>query len=279
MTPLVSVIIPSYNRKEQIKAAAASVFAQTFRNWELIVVDDGSDDGTDLSCFGPESERRCELIRLELNGGVSAARNTGVRASKGEWLAFLDSDDVWHPQKLEKQIAWIKENPDFRILQTREIWVRNGVRVNPPASHVKRSGYIFRESLDRCMITPSSVMMAGSLFCEAGGFNESLPACEDYDLWLRITCRYPVGLIEQDLLTRYGGHSDQLSSQVFALDRFRVRALMDLLSCDTLSMEQREAVKNKLVEKAEILAKGFFKHGKPETGERYKSIAKHYGVN
>lgn len=273
MNPLVSVIIPVYNRRQALISAVESVLMQTCSNWELVVVDDGSDDSTDISRPVSCPEFKYIPVILNSNRGVSAARNIGVSMANGEWIAFLDSDDVWHKTKLEKQLAWLEKNPSYSIVQTREVWIRNGVRVNPPATHIKHGGDIFLESLKRCMITPSSVMLKKSLFAEIGGFNESLPACEDYDLWLRITCRYPVGLVEEDLLTRYGGNPDQLSSRIFALDRFRIRSLLDLVSRAPLSECQRETAIKTLVEKAGILAGGFEKHKKADLSETYREIA------
>lgn len=273
--PLVSVIIPTYNRKELCKRAVSSVFSQTNKDYELIVIDDCSNDGTSAKylCEGSKS-----LIykKLGSNSGVSRARNIGVDIASGTWLAFLDSDDVWHPKKLEKQIAWTHENRGYSIVQTKEVWIRNGVRVNPPKTHEKIGGSIFRESLVRCMITPSSVMIRKDFFNEIGRFNESLPACEDYDLWLRISVRHPVGLVEEMLMTRYGGHEDQLSSSVEVLDRYRIRALMDLLRIETDGFEHREYVYKLLVKKADIVANGAKKRNRMKEYECFRNIADKY---
>jgi glycosyltransferase involved in cell wall biosynthesis len=278
MDPFISVIIPTFNRKEALQRAVASVMDQSFKDWELIIVDDGSNDGTDLSGISSLTNRTVRAVRLGSNRGVSAARNVGASHARGAWLAFLDSDDCWHRAKLEKQVAWAQEHPEYRINQTREIWIRRGKRVNPPRTHEKKHGDIFEESLERCMITPSSVVLHKGLFDEAGGFNESLPACEDYDLWLRITCRYPVGLIDDYLLTRYGGADDQLSATVFAPDRFRIRALLDLLARAPLSRRQRELAVSMLVRKSSILANGYKKHGKVSEYEHYRAIAEQFST-
>jgi hypothetical protein len=167
---------------------------------------------------------------------------------------------------------------DLRISQTKEIWVRNGRRVNPPLTHEKKQGYIFEQSLHRCMITPSSVMMQKSLFHEAGGFNESLPAGEDYDLWLKITCSHSIGLIDEFLLTRYGGHRDQLSATVMGLDRFRIRSIIDLLNSTKLSEEQDVLARRELAKKSNIVAHGFRKRGRTEEYERYRRIASDFDI-
>ncbi|MBD3392740.1 MAG: glycosyltransferase [Chitinivibrionales bacterium] len=273
----VSVIIPTYNRADAVRQAVGSVLAQTCSDFELIVVDDGSEERIDPAALWHPAETRCRCVRLAANSGVALARNAGASLASGKWLAFLDSDDTWHRDKLKRQLAWMRAHPLSRIAQTREIWIRRGKRVNPPATHVKKPGDIFAESLQRCMITSSSVIMEKTLFDETGGFNESLRACEDYDLWLRIACRYQVGLVDAYLLTRYGGHPDQLSASVDRLDRFRVRALLDLLARSPLSEQQRSLARETLIRKARILAAGSHKRGKVEEYEHYTEIARRFG--
>jgi glycosyltransferase involved in cell wall biosynthesis len=275
--PLVSVIIPTYNRAAVIGRAIQSVLIQSFTDYELIVVDDGSTDETGSLSIITDNKKQVRFIRLDQNYGVSKARNTGVSESSGSLIAFLDSDDEWKKEKLKEQVAWLRDNDDFKIVQSREIWIRSGKRVNPPATHEKRGGDIFRESLERCMITPSSVLMEKSLFRAMGGFNESLPACEDYDLWLRITCRYPIGLIDAYHLTRYGGHEDQLSSRIPMLDKFRIRALMDLISMGILNSEQDRLAREMLWKKTHIVANGYEKRGNKDLHEQYNTIAGRFG--
>jgi glycosyltransferase involved in cell wall biosynthesis len=274
--PLVSVIIPVFNRKDLLHRALRSVLKQRFRDFEVLVIDDGSIDGVSelpLLC----SDTRIQYHRLDINSGVSKARNTGIHHSKGTWIALLDSDDEWTADKLADQMQWLKNNPAFKITQSREIWVRNGKRVNPPATHEKFQGDLFKESLNRCMITPSSVIFHRDLITIAGGFNESLPACEDYDLWLRITSRFPVGLVPEYHLTRYGGHQDQLSSAVEILDRFRIRSILQLLYHSPLTEEQRKSAESVCARKASIIAQGCLKRGNQNLYLRYQSIARSFG--
>jgi glycosyltransferase involved in cell wall biosynthesis len=271
--PLVSVIIPTHNRAGLLPRAVASVLAQSFSDYECIVVDDASDDGTERLDIVSSGNPRVRYVRLPLCCGVAKARNAGVACSGGKWLAFLDSDDEWHQAKLEKQMAWLGSKPLYRICQTKEIWIRNGRRVNPPAAYEKKEGYIFDESLKRCAVTPSSVVIDRALFLETGGFNESLPACEDYDLWLRITCGHHVGLVNHFLLTRHGGHPDQLSATVTALDRFRIRSIMDLLNAGRLSPVQAALARAELVTKAVIVANGCNKRGNVGEYGHYMRIA------
>jgi glycosyltransferase involved in cell wall biosynthesis len=276
MPPLVAVIIPTYNRAALLERAVQSVLGQTFRDFELMVVDDGSTDGTkELSLF-KEPDPRLRCLKLPHNRGVSAARNVGVRVTSAPWLAFLDSDDEWLPHKLERQVRWTNGHPDMPIVQAREIWIRHGRRVNPPKTHEKFGGDLFAASLERCMITPSSAMLSRNLFEKSGGFNEDFPACEDFDLWLRITCRHGVGLVDEYLLKRYGGHADQLSATVPVLDRFRIRSIADLLSADLLTAGQRELAQKNLLKRAAIVAQGYKKHGNNEEYERYRKIICRY---
>jgi glycosyltransferase involved in cell wall biosynthesis len=267
--PLVSVIIPTYNRGWIVSEAIDSVLSQDFSDYELIVVDDGSTDRTPeiLAAY----EDRLTVIR-RANGGVSAARNRGIAAAAGHLIAFLDSDDLWLPQKLTVQVNFFSDNPDAVICQTEERWVRNGVRVNPKKRHLKFSGMIFERSLALCLVSPSAVMIRKELFDAVGVFDENLPACEDYDLWLRISCRYPVDLIETPLIIKRGGHADQLS-RAPGLDQYRIRSLMKLLEANMLTGPQKKAVMTTLKEKCAVYAGGCRKRGKEEEAQYYEQLA------
>jgi len=266
--PLVSVIIPTYNRAPWVKEAAASVLAQTFRDYELLVVDDGSTDHTLEALVRLEAK----VLRKARRQGVSAARNLGAAAARGEWLAFLDSDDLWLPEKLARQVDYLSAHPHLAICQTEEIWIRNGVRVNPPKTHRKAAGDIFLASLKRCMVSPSAVMLHRRLFEALGGFDETLPAGEDYDLWLRTAWRAPVGLVPEPLVIKRGGHPDQLSRQR-GLDRFRIRALVKLLEEPDLPEAYKNAAQRTLAQKCQIYAQGCEKRGKTAEAREYRAIS------
>ena len=266
----VSVIIPTFNRKAPLRKALESVLDQEAVPFELIVVDDHSTDGT------PEMIQKefpsVTLVRLEKNQGPAAARNRGIERACGEWIAFLDSDDEWLPGKLKTQLAFFEQNPDYRIHQTEEIWIRNGVRVNPMKKHKKYRGFIFDQCLPLCIISPSAVMIHKSVFEEAGLFDESFPACEDYDLWLRIACRFPVGLTERPYIIKYGGHADQRSHEFPAMDQFRIRSLVQILNSGTLNAEQSKAAKAMLDEKSKIYIQGAEKRGKKEEAQKIREL-------
>ena len=216
----IAVIIPTYNRHQQTKIAIESVLQQTNPPTEIIVVDDGSDVPFDYS------HPNVQLLRLEKNQGVSHARNIGIENSAAAWVAFLDSDDVWQQNHLSCLIAYLKQNPLCRLLQTDEAWIRNGKHFNKKAYHQKPDGWAFEPSLQRCLVSPSAVMIHRSLFDWHGNFDESLTVCEDYDLWLRFLRYVPVGLVPDITMTKFGGHDDQLSMALPAMDNFRLTALM-----------------------------------------------------
>lgn len=264
--PAVSIIIPTFNRARVLARAVESVLVQNYSDFELIVVDDGSTDDTQqvLSRFP-----QLRTIELSQNRGVSHARNTGIHQARGRRICFLDSDDWWMEGKLKAQVEWMDRHPDVPLCHTEEIWIRNGVRVNPMNKHKKQGGFIFKHCLPLCVISPSSVMMDAKIFNEIGLFDETLPACEDYDLWLRLCARYQVGFLPEPMLVKTGGHEDQLSRKYWGMDRFRVKALEKILEEPTLNMENRERVLNMLVEKYEILKNGCMKRNKRAEAEAY----------
>ncbi len=269
----VTVIIPTFNRSKMVSRAICSVLAQDVKDFHLIVVDDGSTDETQevLASFGD----RIRHVRHPYNQGVSAARNTGIRLADTSYVAFLDSDDFWRREKLKEQIRFFEENPSAVACQTEETWIRHGHRVNPKKRHAKPSGDIFAPSLRLCLVSPSAVMVRTSLFDEVGLFDEALPACEDFDLWLRIACRHPIHLLAKPLVVKEGGHADQLSRCCWGLDRFRIRALVELLSNPFLDEEKRPLVMDELARKCRIYGNGCMKRGKTEEGAFYLELSHH----
>lgn len=279
--PLVSIILPTFNRKRIVDRAVQSVISQTYPNWELHIVDDGSTDDTwrdllsklprwkgELSSFG-RNKKSIQVHQTE-HRGVSGARNFGVERAEGDWIAFLDSDDAWYPEKLSKQMEFHKTHPELFFSQTREVWNKKGNLMEPKGKYQKRFGMFLKESLELCMVTSSSFLAYKPTFNEIGQFRTELPVCEDYDLWNRILLAgYSIGLIEENLMVRYGGHEDQLSNQYIALERFRLYSLLltkeefrkngkwDLLALQTRSLFQN-AIKSRL----DTILQGRIKRGK-----------------
>jgi glycosyltransferase involved in cell wall biosynthesis len=272
--PRVSVIIPTYNRAYFLYEAIGSVLNQTYRDFEIIVVDDGSTDLTPYLLRKWQGQVR--WVRQE-NAGVSRARNAGIRVARGRYLAFLDSDDLWIREKLAIQVAFLEANPQYRVCYTDELWIRRGRRVNPKKIHGKYSGWIFCRCLPLCIISPSSVLMRREVLEAVGDFDETLPVCEDYELWLRVAARFPIFFIDQKLIIKRGGHADQLSNRSWGNDRYRVIALQKQLSETHLSPQERREALETLQRKCLILAGGFLKRGKVEEGRQYKALADQWG--
>ena len=273
---LVSVIIPTYNRPEFTREAVESVLTQTFQDLEVIVVDDGSQTELRTSSLElrksaglKESDNKIQYY-LRPHKGVAAARNFGVSVAKGKYIAFLDSDDLWDKNKLKKQIDYLNlmnEEPRllvsgseaaFKICYTNEKWVRNGEHLNQMNKHQKHHGWIFEKCLPLCIISASSVLMEKAIFVELGGFDEALPVCEDYDLWLRMALRYPIAFLDKKLIIKRGGHPDQLSRKYWGMDRFRIRVLEKLLKLK-MGKEKREMLEGELRMKYQIFLAGAFK--------------------
>jgi len=255
----ISVVIPSFNRKNTLSRSIDSVLKQTYKPSEIILVDDGSTDGT--RGFILSSYPNIKYF-FQPKKGVSSARNKGILESSSEWIAFLDSDDEWMPQKLEKQKKQLEKHSGIFISHTNEIWIRNGVRVNQMKKHQKYGGYIFDKCLDICRMSPSSVLIHKRVISDIGVFDETLQVCEDYDLWLRITSKYSVLFEKELLIIKYGGHKDQLSKVKEGIEQFRIQSLEKILTTNYLTKDQFTTTKNMLIRKLSIYSKGLKKRNK-----------------
>ena len=269
--PTVSVIIPTHNRAERVCQAIDSVLAQEYTDFEIIVVDDGSVDDTIAQLSVYQDKIR---VHTQGNKGVSAARNAGISLAKGDLIAFLDSDDLWLPKKLSVQTDFFNHHKEAMICQTEEIWIRNGRRVNPKKRHQKPSGMIYAPSLKLCLVSPSAVMIKKAMFDIVGYFDASLPACEDYDLWLRISCQFPIYLIDDPQIIKQGGHDDQLSKMP-GLDKFRIRALQKMIKSGLLNEDLLIKTIKALKEKCGIYANGCKKRGRFSEARAYLNMADH----
>jgi glycosyltransferase involved in cell wall biosynthesis len=263
---MISVVITTCRRRAFLREAVLSVINQDYRDIEVIVVDDGSTD----SSWEEVRDLPVRYLWKE-NGGISSARNRGIGVSQGEYVAFLDVDDLWMKGKLSVQIRLMEEQ-GFSVSYTDEIWVRNGRRVNQKMRHKKFSGFIFERCLPLCIISPSSVVIRREVFNEVGLFDEALPVCEDYDMWLRISPRFPVLFVEKPLIVKRGGHADQLSKRYEAMDRFRIESLMKILRSRTLSATDHRSAVEEMRKKCQIHADGAKKRGRLEEAQHYLSL-------
>ena len=267
----ISVVIPTYNRIALVERAIDSVLMQSIKPFDIIVVDDGSDDGT--SEMIQKKYRSIKLVQQQ-NSGVSAARNNGIKHAKGDWIALLDSDDEWTEKKLENQVNRLIKNPDYHFCHTNEIWIRNGVRVNQKKRHQKYGGYIFDKCLDICRISPSSTLFKKNILEHVGWFDTQLPVCEDYDLWLRITADYKILFVDELLIIKYGGHTDQLSQSVEGIELFRIKSLENLLANTELSPQKRILAITMIIKKLNIYLNGLIKRKKQTETEQVKEKIK-----
>ena len=269
----VSVVIPTFDRAELVCRALRSVYQQTLPPDEVLVVDDGSTDDTAARVEREFPQAR--VIRQD-NMGVSAARNRGIEEAQGRWIALLDSDDEWKREKLERQLAQLVSQP-HAVCHCDEVWIRNGERVNQRRRHAKRGGRIYMDCLELCAISPSAVVIERSAFAKAGMFDEAFPVCEDYELWLRLTARFPVLLVDQPLVVKYGGHADQLSRSRGGMDRFRVRALAKAWrELDHLSVDERCRTLEVLIGKLEVLIGGARKRDRVDLLRQFEPQVPHF---
>ncbi len=262
------MVIPTFNRALLLKRAIESVFSQTVQCSELIIIDDGSTDNTlELLRHLSSTSKIAFHIYCQKNKGPAAARNLAVSRAESPYIAFLDSDDHWHINKLEKQYQELAKNNQYRISHTREKWLRKGQLLNQRKIHRPRHGYIFDHCLQLCAVGASTVMIKKEIFNQVGLFDESLRCCEDYDLWLRISCQYNFLLIDEALTVKEGGRKDQVSFQYrLGMDEMRIYSLRKLLDGDLLNCQQYLIALNEFIKKSKIFGNGCLKHGKMEAG-------------
>ena len=253
----ISVVIPTLNRINTLQRALDSVINQTYKPAEIIVVDNGSSDGT-LKFLREQYPKITILTEKKI--GVSSARNKGIKTSINQWIALLDSDDAWHPRKLEIQTSMLDSAlKEYNLIHTDEVWFRNNKHINQMKKHKKQGGYIFERCLSLCCISPSSVLFKKNILDKVGLFDESLPVCEDYDMWLKI-CSSEEVLFAQDKLTyKYGGHKDQLSKSYWGMDRFRIKSIENIIKNFDLTYKQKKQAKKELIKKLKIIINGAFK--------------------
>jgi len=278
---MISVIIPTYNRAPFLKEAVQSVLDQNYflqngpSSFELLVVDDGSADTTReiVALFGDKVK-----YRFQEHKGVSSARNLGLDLAQGDFIAFLDSDDLWKKDKISTQMSFMRAFPQAQVCCTEEIWIRRGVFANPKKKHQKHSGWIFDKVLALCLLSLSSALFRRRVFEEIGRFDEELPVCEDYDFGIRLSLKYPIYFLPKPLIIKRGGHPDQLSRQYWGMDRFRIKALEKALHVP-LDARQERLVRQEIVKKCQILLKGFKKRKSKQDVKKYSLLIDKYRLD
>ncbi len=273
--PLVSVIIPTYNRAYILPKAIESVLNQTYPNLELIIIDDASTDETEelVKTFLKNSHIPILYKKLPFRKGPSHARNIGISLARGELIAFLDSDDWFLSQKIERQVNFLKENPEFNAVQVDELWFKQGKRIFPKRIHRKAEGYFFHRAVKLCVVSMSAVMLKKDVFYRVGFFDETFPVCEDYEFWLRFALFYPMGFIKDALTGKDGGRPDQLSSTK-GLDFYRCLALIKTFQKYTpfLTPEMKLLLFKEAKKKFNIFFKGALKYGNLKNAFELKKI-------
>lgn len=219
--PTVSIIIPTYNRAHLLGRAIQSVLNQTYKDFELIVVDDGSTDNTE-QIVRSFSDERIRYVRHKKNKGVAAARNTGIKTARGEYMAFQDSDDEWLPEKLEKQTGIFETAlPEVGVVYTGVHRLKNNRKAYIPSSGItQKEGYIFSSLLKGNFISTPAALVKKECFQRAGMFDERFPSAEDRELFIRISKYYQFRCIDEPLVIAYH-QPDSISANQSA----RVRAL------------------------------------------------------
>lgn len=224
----VSVIIPTYNREKTILRALQSVLDQTYSNLEVLVIDDGSTDGTANIVKGIGDDR-LKYIVLEKNGGPSNARNIGVQMAEGEWIAFQDSDDCWHKNKIEKQIAYINNNPEYALIYCMSMnYFQNGETMIVPPQPLPpiMEGKMLSTLLKRNVIDTPTMLMRKQCFLTVGGFDVTYKALEDWEFMIRFAKKYEIGYVSEILMDSYM-LDDGVSSNVGAYYEARCKMLAE----------------------------------------------------
>lgn len=261
----ISVVIPTYNRAVFLTRCIQSVLNQTVQVHEILVVDDGSTDNTkEILSTLPIS------YIYQANKGVSSARNLGILNAKSEWIAFLDSDDCWDERKLECHMTLHNTKKDILASYTDELWIRND-KIITPKTHQQKEHPTFLNSLRLCKIGASTFFCHKSVFNAVGYFDESMKACEDYDLWLRILEHFPIYFINEKLTTKYAGHQNQLSFETPLIDTYRIQALQK-----HLNGLHAKLVVEELIYKITILLNGARKHNNINLQLQYENLLQNY---
>jgi glycosyltransferase involved in cell wall biosynthesis len=297
----VSVVLSTYNKREMVAEALDSVLAQTYKDCEVLLVDDGSTDATPaylfarfgaqpkaqkiVSAMNPTSMRPFKhgftsngttiVYHYITNRGLSAARNWGIQLTRSRHIALLEAEDVWNSRHLETHMRFHKDHPGAMVTRVGERCGKAAEKSRAAKTTLGPSGWIFEQAVHSSPMCTSTALIRKTCFQECGAFDENLPACEDYDLWLRLAARYPIYGLEGATVTRRSPRRDS-SSRSWSWDRFRVYALEKAFQSGHLSSTQRFLVAEEIVRKCERLVDGFRRHKSAERSNFYERKRKRF---
>ncbi|MCS6983512.1 MAG: glycosyltransferase family 2 protein [Leptospiraceae bacterium] len=271
---LVDVVIPTYKRPHLTQEAAKSVLEQTCAELKLYIVEDGDFSFSQDPASRPIlDDPRVVVVRLSTQKGVAFCRNFGASLGNSPYLAFLDSDDLWLPRKLELQLEYFDKHSDIHYQHCEELWLKNNAQIFPKKRHKKQGGFFLQRAFVLCLISPSAVIFRRPFWEKYGWFCSSFPVAEDYELWLRLNLYFPVGFIPEPLVIKRSGPWPQLSSRI-EIDRYRVLALHRLLRLEgkkAALAPHLDSLIQEALRKCDILIKGAQKHNKPQRLAQYQS--------
>ncbi len=270
--PTVSVIIHTYNNEKFIAETIESVLNQTYKDYEIIIVDDGSVDGT-RDALSPYKQK----IRYHYkeNGGIASAKNTGISLSEAEFVAFLDHDDLWVSDKLQLQMECFKENPQVGLVYAQYTSFRDGkeLRTKPEKGY---SGWIFKELLAKSFIQTSTVMVKKECLNIVGSYDESFSLGDEYDMFLRISKKFQCGFVDKGL-TRYRVHDTNASNNDFLFDNENLGVYKKIYDNFTdLDGEEKKILRKRIARYSMKVAEGLISQGKLEESKKYQKDALNY---
>lgn len=258
--PKVSVIIPTYNRAKLIRRAVDSVLSQSYKDYEIIIVDDGSTDNTKEILANYDGSIR---YIYKNNEGISATRNRGIKEAKGEFIAFLDSDDEWLPDKLALQADLLEKNKKLGLVCSKMI-ILNGNSEKIGMKPEQKTGEDFRELLEIGGDLPTStVMVRKECFDKVGVFDELLPPMEDFEMWVRIASKYDIYTVPDKIFALYYRHDQQITSDKFKVYEATVKLQRKFMTLFKHMPDfPAKAVQNKLASYAYVLSRMYYKEGR-----------------
>jgi glycosyltransferase involved in cell wall biosynthesis len=271
----IAAIIPVKGRPALLKEALDSILSGNILPSSVFVVIDSIGEEREMDSIALEEFfLRSKKIFSEIhfkkiysaNEGPARARNLAAKEAKEEWISFLDSDDLWLPEKLESQISYLKKRPHLHGASGLERWIKNGKVLIQPQKLRPGHGRFIKDSLHRCLVPCSSVIIRRSIFLDEGGFDENFPVCEDYEFWIRFLSRHPLGFIDREIAIKRSGDWSQLSSS-HSLDKYRILALLKSVQNCNFSKEESGEAKKACYEKFSIFESGAKKRGNHNEAE------------